>query len=153
MSWELQRTSRRNFEPSIGVLGVMRFACCLFVGMLCSLSAAASASADDVLVLGRDGHIRPSQDRALPATTLRSPPVRRGHAVATAARKPKKKPKRTVTSELKRLLTAGAITRDDYTARRAVYLDARRKAKKLAGTGRTQMTAVVRLLDDMAARK
>jgi hypothetical protein len=121
--------------------------------MLCSLSAAASASADDVLVLGRDGQIRHSQDKALPATTLQSPPVRRGHAVATAARKPKKKPKRTVTSELKRLLTAGAITRDDYTARRAAYLDARRKAKKLAGTGRSQMTAVVRLLDDMAARK
>ena len=55
MSVELQRTSRRNFEPSIGVMDVMRFACCLFVAILCSLGVAASASADDVLVLGHDG--------------------------------------------------------------------------------------------------
>ncbi len=131
----------------------MRFACCLFVGILCSLSAAASASASDVLVLGRDGQIRHSQDKALGATTLRSPRVRRGHAVATTARKRKKKPKRTVTSELRRIRNAGAITPDEYTARRAAYLDARRKAKKLDGIGRSQMTAVVRLLDDMAARR
>jgi D-glucuronyl C5-epimerase C-terminus len=128
----------------------MRFACCLFVGILCSLGAAASASADDVLVLGHDGKVRHSEDKALPATTLQSPGVSRGHAVATAA---KKKPKRTVASELKRLRDAGQITAEDYTARRAAYLDARRKAKKLAGLGRSQMTAVVRSLDDMAARK
>jgi hypothetical protein len=121
--------------------------------MLCSLGMAASASADDVIVLGRDGQVRHTEDKALPATTLQSPPVRRSHAVATAARKPKKKPKRTVTSELKRLRDAGAITPEDYTARRAAYLDARRKASKLAGIGRSQMTAVVRSLDDMAARK
>jgi hypothetical protein len=132
----------------------MRFACCLFVGILCSVGVAASASADDVLVLGRDGKVRHIEDRALPATTLRSPPVRRGHAAATAARSTKKKkPKHTVTSELKRLRDAGQITPEDYTARRADYLDARRKAKKLAGVGRSQMTAVVRSLDDMAARK
>jgi hypothetical protein len=130
----------------------MRFACCLFVVIVCSLGAA-PAFADDVVVLGRDGTIRHTQDKALSAATLRSPPARRGHAVATAARKPKKKPKRTVTSELKRLRDAGAITPEDYTARRAAYLDARRKAPKLAGMGRSQMTAVVRLLDDMAARK
>ncbi len=130
----------------------MRFACCLFVGILCSLGAAASASADDVLVLGHDGKIRHSEDKALPATTLQSARVRRGHAVATTARK-KKKPKRTVTRELKRLRNAGQITAEDYTARRAAYLDARRKATKLAGRGRSQMTAVVRSLDDMAARK
>lgn len=150
MSLELQRTSRRNFEPSIGVMGVMRFACCLSVGILCSLGAAASASADDVLVLGHDGKIRHSEDKALPATTLQSPGVSRGHAFATTA---KKKPKRTVASELKRLRDTGQITAEDYTARRAGYLDARRKAKKLAGLGRSQMTAVVRSLDDMAARK
>ena len=109
--------------------------------ILCSLGVAASASADDVLVLGHDGKIRHSEDKALPATTLQSPRVRRGHAVATTARK--KTPKRTVTSELKRLRDAGQITAEDYTARRAAYLDARRKATKLAGLGRSEMTAVV----------
>jgi hypothetical protein len=124
----------------------MRFACCLFVAILCSLGAA-PAFADDVVVLGRDGAIRHTEDKALPAATMQVP---RAHAVATAARKPKK---RTVTSELKRLRDAGGITAEDYTARRAAYLDARRQAKKLAGLGRSQMTAVIRSLDDMAARK
>src|SRR3954447_14075174 len=113
MGRRLQRTSRRNFEPSIGVLGIMRFACCLFVAIVCSLGAA-PAFADDVVVLGRDGTVRHTEDRALPAATMQVP---RGHAVATAARNPKKKPKRTVTSELKRLRDAGAITAEDYTAR------------------------------------
>src|ERR1044071_4023185 len=99
MSFLLQRTSRRNFEPSIGVLGVMRCACCLFVAIVCSIGAS-PAFAEDVIVLGRDGKVRHSEDRALPAAVMQAP---RAHAVATATRKPKKKPKRTVTSELKRL--------------------------------------------------
>ena len=51
----LQRKPRRNFEPSIGVMGGMRTACCGFVAVLCSLAwAAPAAAADhDVLVLGR----------------------------------------------------------------------------------------------------
>jgi hypothetical protein len=72
--------------------------------------------------------------------------------VATAARKPKKH-KRTVTSELKRLRNAGAITPDAYIARRADYLDARRQAKHLHGIGKPEMTAVVHILDDLAARR
>jgi hypothetical protein len=126
----------------------MRCACCLFVVIVCSAAGAATASADDVLVLGIDGTVRHRDDKALPRTTM---PVPRGHAVATTARK--KKPKRTVTSELKRLRNAGAITPEDYTARRADYLNARRQAKRLAGLGRSEMTAVVHTLDDMAARR
>jgi hypothetical protein len=128
----------------------MRLACCLFVGILCSLLPA-TAWAGDVLVLGRDGKLRAHQDRALPATKMQVP-RHRGHAVATAARKPKKK-RRTVTSELKRLRDAGAITPADYTARRADYLDARRQAKKLDGIGKPEMTAVIHILDDLAARR
>jgi hypothetical protein len=126
----------------------MRFACCLFVVIVCSAAGAATASADDVLVLGIDGTVRHRDDKALPRTTM---PVPRGHAVATTARK--KKPKRTVTSELKRLRNAGAITPEDYTARRAAYLDARRQAKQLAGQGRAEMPAVIRTLDGIAARR
>jgi hypothetical protein len=79
-------------------------------------------------------------------------PRHRGHAVAAAARKPKKK-RRTVTSELKRLRNAGAITPEDYTARRADYLNTRRAAKKLDGVGKPEMTAVIHILDDLAARR
>src|SRR6185312_9458144 len=128
-------------------MGVMRCACCLFVVIVCSAAGAATASADDVLVLGIDGTVRHRDDKALPRTTM---PVPRGHAVATTARK--KKPKRTVTSELKRLRNAGAITPEDYTVRRAAYLDARRQAKKLAGQGGSEMPAVIRTLDGIAAR-
>jgi hypothetical protein len=127
---------------------VMRFACCLFVVIVCSAAGAATASADNVVVLGIDGTVRHRDDKALPRTTM---PVPRGHAVATTART--KKPKRTVASELKRLRDAGAITPEDYAARRADYVHVRRQAKKLAGLGRTEMTAVVRSLDGMAARR
>jgi hypothetical protein len=127
----------------------MRFACCLFVVMVFSLGAAAAASADDVLVLGKDGKVRTRDDRALGSTAMKVPP-RRGRAVATTARK---KAKRTVTSELKRLRDAGAITPADYTARRAAYLDAKRRAKKLDGIGRSEMAAVLRTLDTIAATR
>jgi D-glucuronyl C5-epimerase-like protein len=127
----------------------MRFACCVFVVMLCSLGAAVPASADDVLVLSKDGKVQRRDDRALGSTAMKTPP-RRGPAIATAARR---KAKRTVTSELKRLRDAGAITPEDYTARRAFYVDARRKAKKLDGLGKPEMTAVLRTLDAIAARR
>jgi D-glucuronyl C5-epimerase C-terminus len=131
-------------------MGLMRIACCLFVGILCSLLPAV-ASADDVLVLGRDGKLRSHDDRALPATAMQVPP-HSARAVAAAARKPKKK-RRTVTSELKRLRDAGAITPEAYTTCGADYLDARRKAKRLDGQGKPEMTAVVHILDDLAARR
>ena len=47
-------------------MGVMRIACCLFVAILCSLVGAASASADDVLVLGKDGKAPSREDRGAP---------------------------------------------------------------------------------------
>jgi hypothetical protein len=126
---------------------VMRIACCLCVAVVCSLIAPAGAAADDVLVLGRDGSVRPREDRALPAATMKAP---RTPATATAARKAKR---RTVTGELERLRSRGAITPEDYAARRAAYLDARRRAKALDGAGRTQMAAVLHTLADIAARR
>jgi hypothetical protein len=131
-------------------MGEMRFTCCVIVGVLCSLVPAAAASASDVLLLGRDGKLRAHHDKALPATTMPVPP-RRATAAATAARATKKR--RTVPQELARLRDAGAITPEDYAARRADYLDARRKAKRLDGIGKPEMTAVVHTLDDIAASR
>jgi hypothetical protein len=129
----------------------MRIACCLIVGVVCSLVPAAAASAADVLVLSRDGKLRAHHDKALPRTTMQVPPRRA--SVATAAAKPPKKKRRTVTGELKRLRDTGAITPDAYTARRAEYVGAKRRAKTLDGVGKREMTAVVRILDDLAARR
>ena len=43
----------------------MRIACCVFVAMLRSLAGAASASADQVLVLGKDGRVYSREVRRL----------------------------------------------------------------------------------------
>jgi hypothetical protein len=63
------------------------------------------------------------------------------------------KSKRTVVSELKRLRNAGAITQEDYAARRQTYYDAKQAIKKLEGTRKTQLSAVKATLDGIAARR
>jgi hypothetical protein len=126
---------------------VMRTVCWAGVTVLCSLAAAAPASADDVLVLGRDGRVHAREDRALGATTMKAPP--RGRAVATAAGKKS----HTVYSELKRLRSRGAVTAEEYTLRRAAYVDARRRARRLDGIGKTEMRAVLSTVEGIAARR
>ena len=81
MARALQRTSRRNFEPSIGVMGVMRIACCVFVAVLCSLAwpRRPRRAADDVLVLG-------SRRAACARARTPSPPRRPDDARAAARR-------------------------------------------------------------------
>ena len=150
MKIELQRKPRRNFEPSIGVMSVMRTVRCGFVAVLCSLAwAAPAAAADhDVLMLGSDGRVHARQDRALPDTSMPAPPEKRSRgAVATAAKK-----RKTVIGELKRLQSRGEITAEEYALRRAGYEDATRRARKLRGARATEMNAVLRTLADIAAR-
>jgi hypothetical protein len=62
------------------------------------------------------------------------------------------KAKKTVTSELKRLLAAGQLAQPDYAADRATDSDARAKVRKLSGARRLELSGVLRDLDDMAAR-
>jgi D-glucuronyl C5-epimerase-like protein len=124
----------------------MRIACCVFVTMLCT---AAPAWADQVLVLGRDGQVHARDDAALPPVTMKAPPHRAG---AVAARK-KKKPRRTVYTELKRLRASGAITPEQYSERRAAYVDARRQARRLDGIGKSEMRAVLATTESIAARR
>jgi hypothetical protein len=119
------------------------------LAMLVALVAAAPASADDVLVLGKDGRARERDDRFLTTTRMPSP---RGAAVATAAFQRKKK-KRTVTGELKRLRDRGLVTPEDYTARRAVYQDAKRRARSLSGARAAEMRAVLATVEAIAARR
>ena len=60
--------------------------------------------------------------------------------------------KRTVRGELARMLAAGAIDRAAYDARMATYLDARKLRRKLGGTRRAALGAVLANLDEIAAR-
>ena len=107
------------------------------------------AAAQDVLVL--DGHrVRVRHDRFLPAAGLpRVPP--------SAARPRPERPraraaaKRTVTGELRRMLDAGAITEGDYRARRGTWDAARRSLKRLSGTRRSELGAVLANAAEIAA--
>jgi hypothetical protein len=126
----------------------MRIACCTCLTLLATLAVAAPASADDVLVLGKDGRVRERDDRFLRSTEMPRP---RGVAVAaTAARKKKR---RTVIGELKRLRDAGRITPEDYAARRAAYEDVKRRARRFSGVRATQMAAVIANVEAIAARR
>jgi hypothetical protein len=70
-----------------------------------------------------------------------------GSTAAAEARGP------TVLGELRRMLDAGAIDEASYDERRAVYLDAKRTARRLQGARRVELTAVVRTLEGIAARR
>ena len=119
------------------------------LAMLAALVAAAPASARDVLVLGKDGRVRERDDRFLTAAKMPRP---RAAAVAVTAQR-KKKNRRTVGGELKRLRDRGLITPEDYVARRAAYLDAKRRMRALSGTRASQMRAVLGTLEQIAARR
>jgi hypothetical protein len=137
----------RLTEPSIGLMTVVRIACCVVVCILCSLFAAAAAQAAPVLVMGRDGAVRLHRHSLAPATTF--PTVR--HAAPVRALEAKRK-RRTVKGTLEAMLAAGQIDQPTYDDRRAVYSSVKRTVKSLKGTRREELAGVVAIVDDIAAR-
>jgi hypothetical protein len=137
-------------EPSIGQMAFPRTACCVLVAVLCSVCAA-TAQAAPTLIIGKDGRVREHRHSLAPATTF--PPVRnaadndRSRTLARAAAK-----RRTVPGELKKLLAAGQIDDAAYAERRTAYDDALRTVKRLKGTRKAELGAVVKTLEDVAAR-
>jgi hypothetical protein len=134
------------------------------LGLLAALLCAVPAAADDVLVMGKDGRVRVRDDGALREADFKAPrpsKARRGRAVASAAHKrhrrasasQRKKKRRTVTGELKRLRNAAQITPEDYAARRAVYLNVKRRTRRLRGVRETIMRQVLAEVDGIAARR
>jgi D-glucuronyl C5-epimerase C-terminus len=109
--------------------------------------AQADTKQKDILVLDEHGHVR--AHRATAAQLQEAPPPRGATARATTARKSKTK---TVARELKRLSAAGAITPEQYTQYRSDYSNAERAKKRLSGTRKTELTAVILTLDDIARR-
>jgi hypothetical protein len=124
---------------------------CLSVALLCTLCTAVPAVAAPVLVMREDGSVVRHGKSLAPAETF--PPVRssadqrRAAPVASLAQR-----RRTVPGELKKLLAAGAIDDAAYAERRAAYDDAKRTVKKLSGRRELELGAVVRTLEDVAAR-
>ena len=107
-------------------------------------------AASRVLVMGRDGHVHARVDRALPPDAG-WPPAAPAVAAATAPRR-RRAPERTVRSELKRLLTAHQIDAATAARDRAAFDDAVRTARRLSGTRRSELQAVVDILHGIAAR-
>ncbi len=120
-----------------------------------------AAAASRVLVLDRDGRVHARVDPALPPTTrfaggapalpAEAPPSVRSAAAGPArgARAPRE---RTVRSELKRLLAAGEIDAAAQARCRRMFDDAIRTTRRLSGTRRTELQAVIANLHDIAAR-
>src|SRR5687767_3931905 len=121
------------------------------LGLLAVLLTAAPAAADDVLVLGKDGRVRTQDDEFVKPTQMKAPRRPKGHAVAGVAAKKKKK--RTVIGELKRLRDAAQITPEDYALRRAVYEDVKRRTRRLSGVRETIMRQVLAEVEGIAARR
>jgi hypothetical protein len=128
-----------------------RIARCLFVVLACTLCTASRAAAAPVLVLRKVGTVVDHRHSLAPAVTF--PAVRSGadrprrRAVRAFAAK-----RRTVIGELKKLRAAGAIDETAYAERRSAYEDAKRAVKRLDGTRKVELRAVVVTLEDIAAR-
>jgi len=109
-----------------------------------------AAAADRVLVLDRDGRVHARVDRALlPVFELPPPTAGVAATARVAARAPRA---RTVRSELKRLLRTGAIDAATAARERSAFDEAIRTARRLSGTRRNELQAVIDNLHEIAAR-
>ena len=128
----------------------MRRTSVVWVVWTLALALPATAAASPLLTLRHDGGTFAREDPYLPARADTEPVARAArppHAQVQAAAS-----KRTVRSELGRMLAAGAIDRETYDAWLATYLDARKLQRKLSGTRRAELGAVLGNLDAIAAR-
>jgi hypothetical protein len=122
-------------------------ACAVTLALLAGSSAPAWAAGDHISVLSPGGTIReqplPAAAMAtLPPAPRSTPPAPRSRAAAA----------RTVASELKRLARSGQISGSDRAARLSDYDDARAAARRLSGTRRRELSAVIGTLAGIAAR-
>src|SRR3954469_3826047 len=109
-------------------MAAVRFVLCLAPALL--LAFTSSAHAASLLVLRADGTTAHRADPGVAAVDRTARPAPRAHLkeraathtlARAAAKKKPKKPKRTVTRELRRLYDTGAIDVATYEARRADY--------------------------------
>ncbi|MBV9605293.1 MAG: hypothetical protein JO027_09305 [Solirubrobacterales bacterium] len=130
------------------------------------LTLPSHAGAAPVLIMGQGGHITRSQDPFVPSAAATPEPdlgpaaatppgAPTAHAptahAATAKPKPKRKPQKTVSSELVRLLRAGAITSSEYGTDNADWNAALRTQRHLRGTPAHELEAVIENLHNIAA--
>ena len=135
----------------------LRLLLCSFIvaGVLVgTVHSSVAVAASRVLVLDRDGQVHARIDPALPPASALPPERPPTGAVASrtarvAANRPRE---RTVRSELKRLLASGQIDAAAQTRYRRMFDDAVSTARRLSGTRRSELQAVISNLHDIAAR-
>jgi hypothetical protein len=131
-------------------LRLLLCACIVAGALVGTVQTTAARAADRVLVLDRDGRVHARVDRALPpldALGVESIP----RSARSAARAPRPH-ERTVRSELKRLLRSGQIDAETAARDRGAFDEAIRTTRRLSGTRRSELQAVIDNLHDIAAR-
>lgn len=133
--------------------------------LLLALHAGATrASAATILVVDGHGRVRAQQDRFLPPPSPAEAPSHwRAPAPAGSSSRPgagepraassRKRRKRTVAGELRRLRRAKAISAADERRYAAVHARARRDARRLKGSRRRELRAVIANVDALAAAR
>lgn len=118
-----------------------------------TVQTSVAVAASRVLVMDRSGHVHARVDRAL-GPDASWPPAAPAGVAASAPRRPaaRRAPARTVRSELERLLAARQIDAATAARDRRAFDDAIRTARKLTGTRRTELQAVIDTLHAIAAR-
>src|SRR5512142_2716771 len=125
---------------------------CIVAGALVASVHSTAQAAERVLTMDRHGHVHRHVDRALPPLddAVPAPP---GALAASAARtRTPRSLERTVRGELKRLLASRQIDAATAARDRRAFDDAIRTARRLSGTRRAELQAVISTLHDVAAR-
>jgi hypothetical protein len=111
-----------------------------------ALVGAGPATAERVLVLGKDGSVHARQD-PIPRGSGPRPSGKERKARATASAR-----KRTVRGELKRMLDAGAIDQAEHDERRGELRRAEDLLDRLSGGRAAQLAGALRTVETMAAQ-
>ncbi len=121
-------------------------------GLVASVHTTAACAASRVLVMDRSGHVHARVDRALPADAGLPAPVATV-AAAPPRTKRRRAPERTFRSELARLLAGHQLDAATAARDRRAFDDAIRTARRLSGTRRAELQAVIDTLHEIAARR
>jgi hypothetical protein len=119
--------------------------------LVATVHTSAAHAAARVLVMGANGRVHARIDRALPAGAGWPPAGWAGSATIATAAPRRRAPERTVRSELARLLATHQIDVATATADRRAFDDAIRTARRLSGTRRAELQAVIDTLHGIAA--
>jgi len=128
---------------------------CIVAGALVAIVHSTAQAAERVLTMDRHGRVHRHVDRALPpldeATLAPAAAVAASAPSAAVASKPRSR-ERTVRGELRRLLARRQIDAATAARDRGAFDDAIRTARRLRGTRRAELQAVIATLHDIAAR-